>query len=154
MYPQPTPDIHSRYFDYRHTVCLEETNLLGNVYYVNHVRWQGHCRELFLKEHVPGILKEMELGLRLVTTRCSCTYHRELLAFDQVLVRMGLAESLSANRIALEFKYYRRTEAGDELVAEGSQEIACMRAVADSLVPERIPPALRSALQQYSDVSA
>jgi enediyne core biosynthesis thioesterase len=28
-------------YEYQHVVGLEETNLLGNVYYANHVRWQG-----------------------------------------------------------------------------------------------------------------
>ena len=37
-----------KYFEYLHTVGFEETNLVGNVYYVNYLRWQGRCRELFL----------------------------------------------------------------------------------------------------------
>ena len=37
-------------FEYRHVVGFEETNLVGNVYYVNHLRWQGRCREMFLRD--------------------------------------------------------------------------------------------------------
>ena len=33
-----------QYYEYRHVVGFEETNLVGNVYYVNYVRWQGRCR--------------------------------------------------------------------------------------------------------------
>ena len=33
-----------RAYEYRHVVGFEETNLIGNVYYANHVRWQGRCR--------------------------------------------------------------------------------------------------------------
>ena len=36
-----------RSYEYRHVVAFEETNLVGNVYYVNHLRWQGRCREMF-----------------------------------------------------------------------------------------------------------
>ena len=36
-----------KYYEYRHLVAFEESNLVGNVYYVNHLRWQGRCRELF-----------------------------------------------------------------------------------------------------------
>ena len=32
------------YYEYRHIVSFEETNLVGNVYYVNYLRWQGRCR--------------------------------------------------------------------------------------------------------------
>ena len=37
-----------RAFEYRHVVSFEETNLVGNVYFANHLSWQGRCRELFL----------------------------------------------------------------------------------------------------------
>ena len=30
-----------QYYEHRHVVSFEETNLVGNVYYVNYVRWQG-----------------------------------------------------------------------------------------------------------------
>src|SRR5882672_2394132 len=43
----------SRAYEYRHIVGFEETNLVGNVYYVKHVAWQGRVREMFLREHVP-----------------------------------------------------------------------------------------------------
>ena len=43
-----------RAFEYRHVVGFEETNLVGNVYYANHVRWQGRVRELFLRGRAPA----------------------------------------------------------------------------------------------------
>ena len=36
-----------RAYEYRHVVGFEETNLIGNVYYVNHVRWQGAAARCF-----------------------------------------------------------------------------------------------------------
>ena len=47
------------YYEYRHLVGFEETNLVGNVYYVNYLRWQGRCREMFLLEHAPDVLADM-----------------------------------------------------------------------------------------------
>ncbi|HLK54836.1 MAG TPA: acyl-CoA thioesterase, partial [Candidatus Angelobacter sp.] len=60
-----------RAYEYRHVVGFEETNLVGNVYYVSHLRWQGRAREMFLHEHVPEILTEFERGLALITLNCS-----------------------------------------------------------------------------------
>ena len=51
-------------FEYQHIVGFEETNLIGNVYYVNHVRWQGRCREMFLHEKAPEVLDLLEQGLQ------------------------------------------------------------------------------------------
>ena len=87
-----------RFYEYRHLVSFEETNLVGNVYYTNHLSWQGRCRELFLREHAPDVLDELSRGLSLATMSCSCEYLAELTAFDEVIVRMRLAE-LVQNRI-------------------------------------------------------
>ncbi len=139
-----------RAYEYRHEVGFEETNLLGNVYYVNHVRWQGRCRELFLRDHAPGVLDELERGLCLVTTRCSCEYLRELSAFDQVIIRMRL-ESLVQNRMALGFEYWRRDGEGrEELVARGEQQIAFLRREAGGMVPAPVPEELKAALKLYT----
>jgi enediyne biosynthesis thioesterase len=63
-----------RKYEYRHVVGFEETNLIGNVYFVNHLRWQGRCREMFLRDHAPAVLAQIDRGLALVTTRVVCEY--------------------------------------------------------------------------------
>jgi enediyne biosynthesis thioesterase len=137
-----------RAYEYTHIVGFEETNLLGNVYYVNQIRWQGECRERFLREHVPEILSQFNEGLSLATTRCSCEYHAELFAFDEIVIRMRLGE-LTQMKMVLLFDYYRRCGDQDQLVARGEQQIVCMRREGDELVPAHIPERLREALRRY-----
>src|SRR6476469_4963492 len=109
------------YYEIRHTVGFQETNLVGNVYYVNYLSWQGRCREMFLRDHAPGVLDEMAHGLHHVTTKVSCEFLAELFAFDEVIVRMRLGPVMQ-NRITMLFEYYRLTPDGDEqLVAKGEQ---------------------------------
>ena len=139
-----------RAYEYQHTVGFEETNLVGNVYYVNHLRWQGRCREMFLRDHAPEVLTELEQGLALVTTRCSCEYMVELLAFDCVTVRMRLG-ALTQNRITLLFEYWRNNATSEELIARGEQQVACMRRDGERIVPTPVPSALREALRQYME---
>ncbi len=134
-----------RYFEYRHIVSFQETNLMGNVYYTNHLYWQGRCRELFLHDHAPDVIDELGRGLSLATVRCSCEYFAELMAFDEIIVRMRLAELLQ-NRITLGFEYWR----GAELVARGEQQVACMRREGERQIPALVPPSLREALAAYS----
>ena len=136
-------------YEYRHLVGFEETNLVGNVYYVNHLRWQGRARELFLREHVPEILEDLARDLALATVRCSCDYLAELEAFDEIAVRMRLG-SIVQNRITLLFEYWRDGPGGGELVARGEQQVACMRREGGGgTVPTPIPAALREALKPY-----
>lgn len=138
-----------RAFEMRHVVAFEETNVVGNVYYTHHVRWQGRCRELFLRQHVPEILEELDRGLALVTVRVVCDYFAELVAFDELTIRMTLAD-LSPHRMTLHFEYRKRTAEGDELVARGEQELACMRRRGERVEPEPWPEALREALRDFA----
>ena len=152
-------------FEYRHVIGFEETNVVGNVYYANHIRWQGRCRELFLRERVPEIMEELERGLSFVTVRVSCDYFHELLAFDELVIRMRLAE-LSHHRMKLQFDYWRQSKPapageakpgtgraanGEELVARGEQELACMVRSDGKLEPHAWPEALLEALRPYAE---
>lgn len=138
-----------RAYEYRHVVAFEETNVAGNVYFANHVRWQGRCREMFLRDHAPSLLREIEAGLALITTRCSCEYLAELGAFDEIVIRMRLG-AVVQNRVSLVFEYVRKAAGGEELVARGEQEVACMRRAAGRLFAEPVPHALRDALAPYA----
>lgn len=140
-------------FDYDHIVTFQETNLLGNTYFTSYLAWQGRCRELFLKTHVPTLLAEFADGLRLVTTRCSCEFLSELSAFDAVTVRMSLGE-IGRNRMLLRFDYWVNRPEGDELVASGAQEVACMREESGRLEPRPWPETVRRALVPYVAVGA
>lgn len=138
-----------RTFEYRHVVAFEDTNLVGNVYYANHVRWQGRCREHFLQRHAPDVIDELERGLAIVTTRVSCDYFRELRVFDEVMIRMRPG-AVHQGRVTMLFDYVRALpEGGEELIAKGEQQIAFMRRQGASLVPERVPPSLVEALRDY-----
>ena len=134
-----------RAYEYLHVVGFEETNLIGNVYYANHVRWQGRCREMFLRDRAPEVIEALKYGLILVTTRVSCEFMAELFAFDEITLRMRLGE-LAQNRITMNFEYWR----GEELVARGEQQVACMQREGKQVVPVPVPTQLREALREYA----
>lgn len=138
-----------RAYEYRHVVGFEETNLVGNVYYANHVRWQGRCREMFLRDRAPDVIEALKHGLVMVTTRVSCEFMAELVAFDEVILRMRLGE-LGQNRITMNFEYWRYNAAGEELVARGEQQVACMQREGEQVVPVPVPTQLREALREYA----
>jgi enediyne biosynthesis thioesterase len=139
-----------RFYEYKQVIGFEETNLTGNVYYTNYFHWQGRAREYFLRDHAPEILAEMENGLALITLSCSCSFLDELKAFDEVSVRMFL-ESISQNRIAMRFEYWRNRDQQLEMVARGEQHVACMRRQEGRLVATPVPDCLRQALAEFSE---
>jgi enediyne core biosynthesis thioesterase len=143
------------YYELRHRVGFEETNFVGNVYYVNYLRWQGHCRERFLVEQAPSVLAEiMHDDLKLFTLKADCEFFAEITAFDELSVRMRLDE-LTQTQVVFSFDYVHIKEDGQEsLIARGKQRIACMRGPNNATVPTRVPADLLAALAPFTATKA
>jgi enediyne core biosynthesis thioesterase len=138
------------YYEYRHVVGFEETNIVGNVYYVNYLRWQGRCREMFLREKAPAVLGDLQDDLKLFTLRVDCEFFAEITAFDELSLRMRL-DQLTSTQIQFSFDYVRVSGGQENLVATGRQRIVCMRGPNTNTVPTRVPEALRLALVPYTE---
>jgi enediyne biosynthesis thioesterase len=139
----------SDYFEYRHVVGFEETNLVGNVYYVNYLRWQGRARELFLKERASEVLADLQDDLKLFTLKVDCEFFAEITAFDEVSIRMRLLE-LGQTQLQFGFDYVKLAGDGTgTLIARGMQRVACMRGPNTRTAPARVPDALVRALEPY-----
>jgi enediyne biosynthesis thioesterase len=140
----------NNYFEYKHTVGFEETNLVGNVYYVNYLRWQGRCREMFLKTQAPEVLADLQDDLKLFTLKVDCEFFAEITAFDELSIRMRLVD-LGQTQVEFSFDYVKLDSDGTEtLVARGRQRVACMRGPNTRTVPAVVPPSLTNALAPYA----
>ena len=137
-------------YEYRHRVCLEETNVVGNVYYTHYIRWQGRCREMFLHDHAPQLVRELGHGFTMATTRVSCSYYRELAAFNEIVIRMS-AGAMTPSRLTMVFRYYRIVNGEETLVAEGEQEVVCLQRQAAGVEPIPLPQPLLDAVSQYME---
>ncbi|MFG2049442.1 acyl-CoA thioesterase [Micromonospora sp. NPDC048935] len=137
------------YYEIRHVVGFEETNLVGNVYYVNYLRWQGRCREMFLKEKAPAVLADIRGDLKLFTLKVECEFFAEITAFDELSVRMRL-EDLTQTQVGFAFDYVLLRDGFEELVARGRQRVACMRGPNTDTRPTLVPEELREALSHYA----
>lgn len=135
-------------FEYLHVVSFEETNLIGNVYFANFVKWQGVCRERFLQEKAPVVLEDIQNGLALVTLFCSCNYFGELIAFDKVLVCMYLA-GVQQNKVKMRFEYFKVGKEGNQLVADGLHEIGFFTRKENNLMPVKVPSYIQNEFSAY-----
>jgi enediyne core biosynthesis thioesterase len=143
-------------YRYEHVVSFEETNALGNVYFSNFLRWQGICRERFLKEYAPKLIEQFATGLKMATIDCSCSYYWELYPFDRVLVEMYLdnyarvAGATETDVLRICFKYWKDEEPQRLLAAEGVQRIAFLYTESgEGWERGPIPEALRLALVPF-----
>jgi enediyne biosynthesis thioesterase len=138
------------YYEHLHTVGFEETNIVGNVYYVNYLRWQGRCREMFLKNLAPEVLADLQDDLKLFTLKVDCEFFAEITAFSELSIRMRLID-LAQTQLEFGFDYVRLDPDGSEvLIARGRQRVACMRGPNTRTVPSLVPEPLVRALQPYT----
>jgi enediyne core biosynthesis thioesterase len=140
-------------YEIRHVTTFADTNLLGNVYYANHIAWQGHCREMFLREHVPAVLRLIEEGLVLATLSCSCDYFADVGPFEEITIRLRVAD-LVPTRLTLAFDYVRSTAPGGDIVARGEQQIACMQRSGSAVERCPFPSAFLEALAPFRTILA
>jgi enediyne core biosynthesis thioesterase len=137
------------FYEYRHRVGFEETNMEGTVHFVNFLRWQGRCREMFIQDHAPDILDEIRDDLKLFTLRVGCEYFSHVYAFDEMSIRMRL-EELTQTQISFAFDYVRLYGGEEQLVARGRQRVACMRGPNQDTRPAMVPVSLRKVLGGYT----
>lgn len=137
-------------FSIDHVVTFDETNLVGNVYFAHYVRWQGHCREHFLRTECPSVARDLATGdLVLVTTHTNARFFHECYAMDNVTIAMSLGEQ-DFNRATLNFRYLR----DGVLVAEGQQGVASLRRREGGLEPVALPQELVEAILRRTSVGA
>jgi len=137
------------YYKYVYITTFEETNLVGNIYFANYVLWQGKCREMFLNEYCPEVIKEIGNGLSLITLDLSVQYVSQLFAFDEVIIKMYL-EAQSTSRLLMVFEYFKKDEAGNEiLVCKGTQSTGAMREVKGKMVAVPFPDSMMELFERY-----
>ena len=135
-------------YEYHHVVGFEDTNLVGNVYFAKFVSWQGKCRELFIKEKVPGIVELIEKNdISIITLSCSCNYLAELKAFDEIIISLQLDKVIN-NRVSMLFQYFKKG-ADLKLIATGTHEIGFFKRTDDGLMSIPIPLSFQSAMDGY-----
>ncbi|GAB4194912.1 MAG: hypothetical protein Tsb002_26890 [Wenzhouxiangellaceae bacterium] len=104
------------------STSLEESNLVGNVYYANYFIWQGRIRDMWLYEFAPEYLtgNGSDGELRCINSRLD--YLRDAMPFDKVRVTASVL-ALYEDKLHLKFEYYRLLGGGDsEKLAVGQHE--------------------------------
>ncbi|MFV2086265.1 acyl-CoA thioesterase [Micromonospora sp. LOL_021] len=126
-------------------MTFDETNLVGNVYFAHFLHWQGHCRERFLADHAPRVVKALQGGeLGLVTVSCTMDYFAECFALDVVDVQMTMRSS-GSHRVEMNFRFCR----DGMTVAAGRQTVACLGRDRQPPSPVPLPPELLRAAEMF-----
>ena len=119
---------------------LDNSNLVGNVYFANYFSWQGQARDKYLYSLAPEYFRGTGESGELVCLESRVEHLREAMPFDSIIVSMALKE-LSGFSIVLFFEYFRvEAEGRRTKLAIGEQKAAWVaRDKKGNPVPEPFP---------------
>ncbi|MBN1257342.1 MAG: acyl-CoA thioesterase [Planctomycetes bacterium] len=122
-----------------HRVYYGETDQMGRVYYGNYPAWfdQGRA-ELFRDYGMPYMELEQQ-GIHLPVRSCAVRYHHAA-KYDDLLKIVTVISNLRHASITFLTAVYNQD---DELLAEGTVELACVKADGS---PQRFPSAMHEFL--------
>ncbi len=134
---------------------LEDTDLIGNIYFANYYALQGRVLDRFFYDIIPNYYRTRAEEGEFFCLRSRCNHLREGRPFDQIYVKMSL-RSMYECGISLSYEYFRLMPTGDrQKLAVGEQDVAWLtyearkNPVANSL-PQPVRQALLKAIKASS----
>jgi enediyne polyketide synthase len=117
---------------------LEDSNLVGNVYFSNYSVWQGRTRDHFMYRIFPDMFRHSEHG-EPFCYRSFTKHLREAMPFDQIMVEMRLL-SFSDQSIKLYFEYFQYIDGvKSSKIAFGEHHLVWTENSSGGPVPGKIP---------------
>ncbi len=126
---------------------LEESNLVGNVYYGNYFIWQGRILDLFLYSIAPEYLRVSNPRGEMVCLYSRMDYLKEAMPFDKIRVLLYVSSVFECGA-KFNFEFFREQPDGNrEKLHVGQQEVAWVERLKNGTpVPTFLPPILRQKL--------
>lgn len=139
--------------DYTFDTSLENSNLVGNIYFSNYARWLGAVGDLYFYRLIPDYYKGNGANGELVCVNCDVDHLREGMPFDRVLTRMYL-NTLYQNGMDLSFEFYLRR--GSEIarkLAVARQKLIWVKRNQQKAESSQLPPKITDHLLRGIDIA-
>jgi enediyne polyketide synthase len=129
---------------------LENSNLIGNIYFANYVEWLSTVRDRYIYKLIPQYFRGLGEKGELICLSCNIDHLNEAMPFDDILVQMYL-DSVYECGIDFHFEFYLlRENTLNKKLAFGKQKAVWMRWDNQKPVVVRLPEALLANLLDKS----
>jgi acyl-CoA thioesterase FadM len=92
---------------------LEESNLVGNIYFANYSKWLGKTADMFFYRLMPDAFKGTGENGEFLGLNCEIEHLREAMPFDKVVIKM-YPEVVYECGLDLYFEYFRLNKDSSE----------------------------------------
>ncbi len=135
-------------FSFPVRVYYEDTDAAGVVYYANYLKFFERARTEWLRS-VGFEQQKMadELGLRFVIARVECDFKLPAKLDDAIDVDVRVARLGSASMV-----FEQSAKRGSTVLATARVRVGCIES--NTLTPASLPPELRAAVEQLSELNA
>jgi acyl-CoA thioesterase FadM len=143
--PIVMPVLHEETFD----TSLEQSNLVGNIYFANYYAWQGQTRDRYLFSVVPEHFRGTGENGELLCLQTWVQHLREAMPFEKIGVSMALKQ-LKESMAVLYFEYFRVDPDGSrQKLAFGEQKAVWVNRDNDGRPhPAAFPKKVQQAFEQ------
>ncbi|MEA1901099.1 MAG: hypothetical protein U9N47_10140, partial [Thermodesulfobacteriota bacterium] len=84
---------------------LDDSNLVGNIYFANYYAWQGQIRDRYFFDLIPEYYRGTGTDGELLCLETRINHLREAMPFDRIMVTMAL-KSLKRHSAIFHFEYF------------------------------------------------
>ena len=137
----PKPVVEPLVYETAITTSLDNSNIVGNIYFANYYAWQGLVRDKFFYGIIPDYFRGVGEKGELICLGAEVKHLREAMPFDDIVVTMAL-KKLRKFSAVFYLEYFRAMPDGGRLkLAFG--EHRCMWVLRDKNgdpVPAKFPP--------------
>lgn len=141
--PAGGPVLHEEAFD----TSLEESNLVGNIYFANYYVWQGVARDRFFQAVAPELYRGTGESGELRCLHHRTDHLREAMPFQRIAARMSL-DAMHERGVRLRFDMFRLEDGRRDKLGAAVHTAGWFAPVADGgpWQPAPLPQVLRDAL--------
>jgi acyl-CoA thioesterase FadM len=124
--------------------ALEESNLVGNIYFSNYGKWLGKTRDLYFFQFMPQYYLGIQNTKEFFCTNCEIQYLNEAMPFDKIKVKMFLNKVYETG-LELYFEFFKENEdVMSKRLAFATHTIVWGAISEGVFMPEKLPKVLQS----------
>lgn len=132
---------------------LEESNVVGNIYFANYEKWMGQVFDYYFQKVFPSAY-DRSWGGEFLCNKLSIQHMRDAMPFDNIQIRMSL-RGIYERGFVVYFEFYRQGEKGYERLAHAEFEAIWSKSGAPrrsaEMLPEQILKHLLGLTQNNAD---
>ena len=116
------PVVEPLLFEKTIETSLDNSNIVGNIYFANYYAWQGQVRDHYFYRIIPEFFRGVGENGELLCLQTRVQHLREAMPFDTIVVTMAL-KLLTKYSVTFHFEYFRQEIAGTRTkLAFGEQQ--------------------------------